>query len=134
MITSRILVGAVMLLSLVTCRAENPSVQRSSFIEDVELSDLLANPKQYHRSRIRVKGIARIEFEGNSLYSDREAFMSKNSNKAIWLAVGWPVEDEVRALNARDVVVEATFDSMSKGHESAFAGSLVDVSKLVSAP
>ena len=122
------------MISVASCRGEGPPVQQPNTVDDVELSDLLANPDRYHRARIRVKGIARIEFEGNSLYSDRSAFESRAWKKAVWLGVGWPVKDDVLALNGKNVVIEGRFDTSLSGHEGAFVGSIIEVSSLAPVP
>ena len=131
---SRLLIAALLLLSLSSCRAEVPAVQRPITIDDVELSDLLAKPDKLNQVKIRVKGIARIEFEGNSLYPDREAFMSSESKKGVWLGLGWPIEDDVLALNGREVVVEGTFDAWSFGHEGAYVGTIGKIIRIGAAP
>jgi hypothetical protein len=105
-------------------------VQRSVVIDDVKLSDILEHPTQFDHVRLRVKGIARIEFEGNSLYADRDALTARKRNQAIGLDVGWPVKDDLKQLNGRDVVVEGTFDASSKGHLGAYVGSMVAISKV----
>jgi hypothetical protein len=127
---AKVLFATLMLLGLTACRSEVPPVQRSSVIDEVELSDILANPEQFDRVKLRVKGIARIEFEGNSLYFDRDAFTVRRWKKAIWLDLGWPVKDDIQKLNGRDVVVEGTFDASLTGHEAAYVGSMVAISKL----
>lgn len=124
------LFATLMLPSLTMCSSEVPPVQSSSVIDDVELLDILANPKPFDHVKLRVKGIARIEFEGNSLYADRDAFTAMEWKKAVWLDLGWPVKDDVQKLNGRDVIVEGTFDASLTGHDAAFLGSIVAISKL----
>ena len=131
---AKLLFAAFILFSLVGCRPESPPVQRSNVIDDVELSDILANPKQFDHVRLRVKGIVRIEFEANSLYSDRDSMTARKWKNAIWLDLGWPVKDDLQQLNGRDVVVDGTFDASRTGHEGAYVGSMVAISKLSPTP
>jgi len=112
------------------CASEPPAVQRVAVIDDVALRDVLANPTHFDHLRVRVKAVARIEFEGTSLYPDRTTLASKQRDKAIWLEVGWPVKDELLELNGRDVVVEGTFDVSKRGHFGAYSGSIIDISKI----
>lgn len=120
-------------LLLVACNAELPSVKRDTRIDDVEFADILANPKKFDQVKVRVKGIARIEFEGNALYSDLAAYNSRTWKDALWLRISWPVTQEIEQLNGREVIVEGTFDASSKGHDDAFFGSIVSVDKLSAA-
>jgi len=112
------------------CSSDVPAVHRATAIDDVELSEILANPKRFDHVQLRVKGIARIEFEANSLYFDRTAFNTRQSKRAIWLDLGWPVRDDVQQLNRRDVVVEGTFDASLTGQDGAYLGSIVTVGKV----
>ena len=125
------LIGATLtLLLLAACDAQIPPVQRATLIDDVEFAAILANPTKFDHVKIRIKGVARIEFEGNSLYADRSAYDARTSKDALWLEIGWPVTQDVQQLNGHDVIVEGTFDASLRGHERAYAGSMVGVDKL----
>lgn len=97
---------------------------------DVALSPLVMQPARYHRTVMRVSGWCRIEFEGNALYTDQESWGRRNTKKAVWLNLGWPVNDDIRKLDGKYVVVEGLFDANLKGHEGGFAGTIVDIHQI----
>lgn len=127
---AKVISATSMTLVLAACSAEVPSVKRETVIDDVEFAHILANPKKFDHVKVRVKGFARIEFEGNSLYSDLAAYNSRTWREAIWLQIGWPVPQAIEQLNGREVIVEGTFDASSKGHDGAFVGAIVGVDRL----
>ncbi|TSC77719.1 MAG: hypothetical protein G01um101424_342 [Parcubacteria group bacterium Gr01-1014_24] len=98
--------------------------------QDVSLVQLIANPSQYDGKLVRVIGFCRLEFEGNALYLHREDFEHSISKNAVWLQVGWPVPENLRAMSDEYVIVEATFSAEHKGHFGAFSGSLDEVKRL----
>jgi hypothetical protein len=96
-------------------------------IDELTVSEVIAAPQKFQRTRLRVKGVCRIEFEGTALYTNREAMNDRTSAEAIWLTVGWPVPSDVQGLDGKEVSIEGTFDLGKKGHDAAYVGSLVDV-------
>ena len=91
----------------------------------VLLTYLVGGPASYDGRFVRVAGYCRIEFEGNGLYVDAEAMRSTYGGaKSMWLDVGWPPSERVRSLNGKFVVVDATVDAHSQGHEGAYRGAL----------
>jgi hypothetical protein len=112
------------------CAPAAPAVRRAAPVEEVELSTILSNPKRFHLSRVRVNGICRIEFEGNALYTDRDAYDTRRSSRAVWLDVGWPVKQSIQELDGQPAVVEGIFDETNKGHWGAYAGSFTEIKDL----
>ena len=112
------------------CGSTTPEVQKNSRVDDVSLQSLLADPNRYASVPVRTQGWCRIEFEGNAIYLDRQSFENRRGNKAIWLNLGWPVSEDIKALNGQYVTVEGRFDGNQKGHEASFMGSLNDVRNL----
>lgn len=62
---AKLLFATLMLLGLTMCSSEVPPVQRSSVIDDVELSDIFANPKQFDHVKLRVKGSASFSLQSD---------------------------------------------------------------------
>jgi hypothetical protein len=101
---------------------------------DVSMVQLLADPSSYDGRRVRVVGFCHFEFEGTALYLHREDFEQMIPINGIWLSVGWPVPERLRALNDKYVIVEALFTAQEKGHLSAFAGELKDIRRMAANP
>jgi hypothetical protein len=95
----------------------------------VLMTFLVGSPTWYDGRLVRVAGYCRIEFEGNGLYVDRQT-MEDGGSKVLWLDVGWPVTDEIRALNGQFVIVDAIVDSRSHGHWGAYRGTLTHIQRI----
>jgi hypothetical protein len=91
---------------------------------DLSVIELLNEPATYDGRLIRLTGICRIEFEGNALYADRDAFAKRRASRAIWLNLGWPVDEQLRRLDGQEASFIGIFSENEKGHESAFAAAL----------
>ncbi len=105
-------------------------MQRPLVVDEVSLNTIVQDANKFHGLRVRVKGVARIEFEGTAVYSELKAYESRQMRDAIWLTIGWPVSADTLQLNGREIVVEGVFDASQKGHYGAYAGALVDVGTL----
>lgn len=92
--------------------------------EAVPIRDLIQNPVKFHGAGIRVTAPCRIEFEGTAVYVDAAARTDRESRRAVWVALGWPVDERIRALDGHEITVEGTVDAYGKGHFGMFAASL----------
>ncbi len=91
-----------------------PSEMRVS----VSLPALVASPEQHHRSKVRVEGYARFEFEGNTLCPDQ--------GRADWKACLWLDIEGVADPGFRRarVAIEGTFDGENLGHLGIAGGAI----------
>ena len=60
-----------------TCVPQKPCV--------VDFHRLLSHPDTFDETYVRLSGVMRLEFEGNSLYSSTEAYETRETNSAVWL-------------------------------------------------
>lgn len=126
-----ILLGALLSVGTATaCRPRESPAKDPNLPTYVLLTHLVGAPAAYHGRLVRVAGYCRVEFEGNSLYVDRPGVDTYGGSKAMWLDLGWPVADDIRALSGQYVVVEATVDALSKGHFGAYRGTLARVRRI----
>jgi hypothetical protein len=100
----------------------------------VAVADLLRNATAFEQTLVSVTGVVRIEFEGNSLYPDEASYKGRDSTRALWLDLGWPVAPDISALDGHRVSVVGTFVTERKGHFGVFAGSLSDVRTVEGVP
>ena len=114
-------------VTCVSCDSTPPVARQAPVVDEVMLSDLVANPQRFHGLRIRLKGMCRVEFEGTALYQNSDAYRQRRDAEAVWLSVGWPVAPGLGALDGQEVTIEGTFDSAKKGHLAAYVGSLIDI-------
>jgi hypothetical protein len=115
---------------VVACRGPEAVPVAKAQPELVSVERLLESPTSYTRGPLRVAGWCRIEFEGNALYSTKEALERGTEKGAIWLALGWPVSPDTRELDGTPIIVEGRFNINTKGHGGAFAGALEDIQRI----
>ena len=84
----------------------------------VSLSDLVASPERYHRSRVRVEGHVQFEFEGNTLCPDQKP---TDWQACVWLDIEGLKDPGFRRARA---VVEGTFDGENLGHLGIAGGTI----------
>jgi hypothetical protein len=109
------------------CDSTLPEVRQAAAVDEVTISDVVANPAKFHGLRVRVKGLCRIEFEGTALYKNPDAYRQRRGTDGVWLRVGWPVLPGIQALDGQEVSIEGTFDHAKKGHDAAYVGSLIEI-------
>jgi hypothetical protein len=97
---------------------------------DVTIEQLLSAGNRLHRARVRVIAPMRIEFEGNALYVDEEAFQKRRWQKAVWIQLGWPVSPELRALDGKYAMVEGRFEAGPGGHDNSFAAAISEITRI----
>ena len=119
-----------MLITSMACSDPRLPQVKGPRAEQVQFAGLVTAPENFRGTLVRVSGWCRIEFEGNALYPTRAAWESRDSNRAVWLQLGWPVSPEIRALDGARVVVEGRFIPDDHGHLAAFAGSLEEIQRI----
>lgn len=123
------LIGVALIFTNCDSTERVPPVAKKQ-AEEVTLAQLLSTPNKFDGALVRVISPCSIAFEGNALHLPDERPRDWTARRAIWLQLGWPVSSEVRALNHRYALVEGRFDSGPGGHEGAYPGSLLDISRI----
>jgi hypothetical protein len=90
----------------------------------VPLVGVLARPTDYDGRLIRVVGVIRVEFEGNSLYLTKEHYLNRIHDNAIWVSLDRSQMSQMNGLSGRYASVEGIFNSKVKGHFGGYQGSL----------
>ncbi len=114
-------------LSIDSLRCVQLDTANQCALYGVSLHELLAQPREYHGKRVRVIGFAHFEFEGDALYLSREDFERGIAINALWLP---RPTGSLDSIANHDVVVEATFDALFRGHFSMTSGALVNVTRM----
>ena len=99
----------------------------------VSLINLIATPDKYHGKIIRVIGVTRIEFEGDSIYLSKEHLENRAIKNAIWInpnykAIG-KTEKELAEFNGQYVLVEGVFNKNNNGHLGLYSGSIDNITR-----
>ena len=101
---------------------------------DVSLIQLIANPKEFDGKRVRVKGYLNLQFEGDVLYVNREAYRHEITSDGIWVHLGADLQPLRRAtlLDPQQgyALLEGIFDPSDTGHLNCCSGALRDVSRV----
>jgi len=114
----------------VGCRDEPLPAVKPPGPETVSLEQVISEPARFDGVLITVSGIARIEFEGNALYSSQVGFDRRDNAHALWLDLGWPVSKDILALSGEEIVADARVDATNHGHMGAYAASLTDIQNI----
>lgn len=106
---------------------------RDSFSWPISMAALLANPEKYHLQKIVVIGVGNIEFEGNALFLDKDAWLNNVDGNSLWLDIGFPnpviTLAKARQLNGDYVMIAGTFDMDMNGHFGAWPGGITDITR-----
>ena len=134
MILGRVALGALALWTLSSCGGEQlPRVNNPPY-QDTSLDDVIGSPARLNQALVHVMGWSRVEFEGNALYTDKDAFDRRDGRRAVWLDLGWPVDDRTRSLDGMYVVVDGRFQSDQLGHFGAYSGTITDIHRIEPVP
>jgi len=96
----------------------------------VSIVNLIAAPERFHGRRVRAIGFCSLRFEGTALYlhrQDDEVGIAKNG---VWIDVGWPPSPEYMKVEGKYAIIEGVFNAHQRGHFGAYAGSIVNVTRL----
>jgi len=107
--------------------AQEMETSHSMQIKDVSLIALIANPKEFDGSLVRITGYVKLEFEGNSIYlseSDADNWITKNG---LWLD-GVDVTTYPK-YNKKYCLIEGTFNSNNKGHMGLWSGAIENIKR-----
>lgn len=106
------------------------SSQTDTATRDVTVIELIADPEAYHGKRIRVIGVASIEFEGTSLSLNKDDLIYGTSN-SIWLDIDPRTElyADAEKYDGEYVIIEGIFDKDFSGHMSLYKGTIKDINR-----
>jgi hypothetical protein len=91
--------------------------------------DIVGGPEN-----VSVKGVCRLEFEGNALYASKEDAAARRADRAYWLDVARPTPAKWAFCDGQTVIISGDFDAFSRGHEGMFRGTLTNIRSITAAP
>ena len=103
----------------------------SNYAVSVSMTELIATPERYHGVKVRLTAVGNLEFEGNYITTDKEAW-ENYTNDRIWIELGEELEpyyERLQRYNGEYVIIEGVFDMYDKGHFAMFQGALHDVDR-----
>lgn len=103
----------------------------SNYAVSVSMTELIATPERYHGVKVRLTAVGNLEFEGNYITTDKEAW-ENYTNDRIWIELSEELEpyyERLQRYNGEYVIIEGVFDMYDKGHFEMFQGALHDVDR-----
>ena len=103
----------------------------SNYAVNVSMTELIATPERYHGVKVRLTAVGNLEFEGNYITTDKEAW-ENHTNDQIWIELGEELEpyyERLQRYNGEYVIIEGVFDMYDKGQFEMFQGTLHDVDR-----
>ena len=103
----------------------------SNYAVSVSMTELIATPERYHGVKVRLIAVGNLEFEGNYISTDKEAWENHTTDK-IWIELGEELEpyyERLQRYNGEYVIIEGVFNMYDKGHFAMFQGALHDVDR-----
>jgi len=101
--------------------------------ESVSLVRLIANPDKYHNRKVRIIGVAHLEFETNGVYLTKEHCEERIHKNGLWIESDYEAlkttEDKLASYNGKYVLMEGVFDKNCTGHFGMWSGGLVKISR-----
>ncbi|MCO6455636.1 MAG: hypothetical protein J5I93_10110 [Pirellulaceae bacterium] len=106
--------------------------------EDFQASivQLLAHRDRYHGKKIQIKGFLHVRFEDSAIYLSKDDGEHGITTNGFWVSfekANVPFEGAVGPgeFDRKYVVIEGTFNARSRGHHSAWQGSIEKISRVV---
>lgn len=91
-------------------------------IEDVAISELLANPDKYHSRKVRVRGRVFSGFEQHAIYDDPQ-------KDGLWLENVLVPYTVSRNRTGESMAIEGTFDMRVSGHLDQYPGGITNITR-----
>lgn len=100
---------------------------------EVSMIQLLANPSHYHGKRVRVVGVASLDFEANHLFLSKEHLKYSVQKNALWINMDFNAlkksENEAEEYNGKYVLIEGTFNKDETGHMEMNSGGIDKITR-----
>jgi hypothetical protein len=106
-------------------------VQAIENIRDVSVMALVVTPEKFDGSLIRTVDFLRLEFEGDSIYLNREDSEHRISKNGLWIMADDIPDARKKDLNNKYVLVEGLFSARILGHMGAYSGAITNVTRLI---
>ena len=102
-------------------------------VESVSLMQLIMNPEEYHGKLVRVIGVSRIEFEGDSIWFTKEHYKHNVYINSLWIdpdydALG-DTRQQLEQLNGKYVLIEGVFNKDNHGHMGMYSGAIEKITR-----
>jgi hypothetical protein len=102
-------------------------------IKSVSLMQLIVNPEKYHGELVRVIGVSRIEFEGDSVWFTKEHYKHNAYMNSLWIEPDYDAlgatRQQLEQLNGKYVLMEGVFNKDNHGHLGMYSGALEKITR-----
>lgn len=128
----RIMVIVFMGLALmaVVC-SEGGTVNKG--VKEVSLMQLIVDPEKYHGELVRVIGVSRIEFEGDSVWFTKEHYQHGIYRNSLWIEPDYDAlgstREQLEQFNGKYVLMEGYFNQDNHGHLGMYSGAIEKITR-----
>ncbi|MGI8527151.1 MAG: hypothetical protein ACR2K5_13415 [Pseudolabrys sp.] len=97
----------------------------------ISMVALIAAPQKLDGKLISTAGFLRLEFEGDSIYFNREDSKNRIEKNGLWITTNEEINARRNELNDKYVLIEGVFDAHNHGHMGLWSGAITDIRRLV---
>lgn len=97
-------------------------------VEFISLIQLIQHPDKFHGHKVRIIGVACLQFECKAIFVSSEDLKKAVTKNAVWVDVD--LTDANKRLSGKHVLLEGKFDKTNLGHLRMYSGSITNVSRL----
>ena len=95
--------------------------------ESLSIIELIAQKEKFRNQKVRVKGILRLEFEGDSIYLDKESYSNRINKNSLYLLLSPELRDKAviikKDLEGKYVDLKGTL-TLDTGMWGLFSGTI----------
>ena len=124
----------VLVLTVCPSLTSQARVATAAGPEQVSMLQLIANPEAFDGKSVAVIGYLQLEFEGNVLYVHAEDYQHRILKNGLWVQWNRQLDESIKKLNFRYVLIAGTFNAKNRGHRSLNAGALEQITRIIAWP
>ena len=102
-------------------------------LESVSFMQLIAESDKFHGKLVRVIGVSRIEFEGDSIWFMKEHYIHGIHQNSLWIEPDYNAlgvtRQQLEQLNGKYVLIEGIFNKNNHGHLGMYSGALENITR-----
>ena len=123
----KLLLTLVIIFIVTGCKNQN--------LAEVSIIQLISSPNKYHNKRVRIIGVAKLEFEGDTICLSKEDLKYSVTKNCLWLSIDFEDMEFSREeyhnlnVNGKYSLIEGVFNKNYLGHMGLNSGSINNISR-----
>jgi len=99
----------------------------------VSIIEVIANPDKFHGKMVRIIGVGRIEFEGDSICLNNESYQYRVGRNCLRLALGLFQQlvksNKLKQYNGKYVLIEGKFKKNKPEYLNLYGGEIENITR-----